>query len=349
MSELVWVAVFLCLVQSAMFSGLNLAVFLMSKLELEVEAKKGNLKAVKVLKLRNDANFTLVTILWGNVSVNVLLALLADSVLAGVSAFVFSTFVITIFAEILPQAYFSRHALRVAALLAPMLRVYQVLLFPVAKPTAMILDAWLGGEALRVFSERDMRQVIKLHMESAESDIARMEGRGALNFLDIDDVHFTDEGELIAPGSIIQLEFDNDKPRFPKVSPTPDDPFLRQLHQGGRKWTVLVDAGGEPRLVLKTRNYLSDVFMSGDRAVQPIDYCHRPIVVRDGNQTLGTHLPSLRVTSGKTGTEVIDKDTILLWNEHPRIITGTDLLGRLFRGIGDQRDAHHIAPELIHS
>lgn len=343
MSELVWVAVFLCLIQSAMFSGLNLAVFMMSKLELEVEAKKGNARAVKVLNLRNDANFTLVTILWGNVSVNVLLALLADSVLAGVSAFVFSTFVITIFAEILPQAYFSRHALRVAALLTPMLRFYQVLLFPVAKPTAMILDAWLGGEALRVFSERDMRRIIKLHMESADSDIARMEGRGALNFLDIDDVHLSDEGEPLAPGSVITLAFDNDTPVFPEILPTPGDPFLRQLHQVGRKWAVLVDPDGEPRLVLKTRHFLSDVFMSGNRSIQPMDYCHRPIVVRDGNQKLGEHLPILRVTSGKTGTEVIDKDTILLWNGHPRIITGTDLLGRLFRGIGDHGDSTNRA------
>ncbi|MFO8083423.1 MAG: CNNM domain-containing protein [Desulfobacterales bacterium] len=82
--------------------------------------------------------------LWGNVSVNVLLALLSDSILAGVSAFLFSTFVITLFAEIIPQAYFSRHSIRVAALLTPMLRFYQILLFPVAKPTALVLDAWCG-------------------------------------------------------------------------------------------------------------------------------------------------------------------------------------------------------------
>jgi CBS domain containing-hemolysin-like protein len=40
----------------------------------------------------------------------VLLTLLSDSVLAGLGAFGFSAIVITIFGEIVPQAYFSRHA-----------------------------------------------------------------------------------------------------------------------------------------------------------------------------------------------------------------------------------------------
>jgi CBS domain containing-hemolysin-like protein len=64
-----------------MFSGLNLALFTVTRLKLEVEASVGNSKALKVLDLRKDSNFMLTTVLWGNVSVNVLLALLSDSVM----------------------------------------------------------------------------------------------------------------------------------------------------------------------------------------------------------------------------------------------------------------------------
>jgi CBS domain containing-hemolysin-like protein len=39
-------------------------------------------------------------------------------------------------------------ALRVAALLSPVLRFYQVVLYPVAKPTAKVLDLWLGPEGV---------------------------------------------------------------------------------------------------------------------------------------------------------------------------------------------------------
>lgn len=119
---LIWLGIALCLSQSAIFSGLNLAVFSLSRLRLEAAAEGGDRQARRVLALRRNANFALTTILWGNVAISVLLTLLAESVLAGLAAFLFSTVVITLAGEIAPQAYFSRHALRVAALLAPIVR-----------------------------------------------------------------------------------------------------------------------------------------------------------------------------------------------------------------------------------
>jgi CBS domain containing-hemolysin-like protein len=99
----------------------------------------------------------LTTILWGNVGINVLLTLLSNSVLAGISAFFFSTVIITVVGEIMPQAYFSAHALRMASLLAPVLKFYQILLFPAAKPAAKILDAWLGARGIQYFREHSLR------------------------------------------------------------------------------------------------------------------------------------------------------------------------------------------------
>ena len=119
MNILIWIGIVFCVSQSAMFSGLNLAFFSISKLRLEIEVAKNNPHALKVMKLRTDSNFLLTTILWGNVAINVLLTLLSNSVMAGLTAFVFSTFVITLLGEIIPQAYFSRHALTMASLLAP--------------------------------------------------------------------------------------------------------------------------------------------------------------------------------------------------------------------------------------
>lgn len=136
----IWMGIAVCVTQSAVFSGLNLAFFTISKMELQIEVAKNNMNAIRILSLREDSNFLLATILWGNVAANTLLALLSGSVLAGVVAFFFSTVVITIFGEIAPQAYFSRRALRIAAFLSPLLRFYQVLLYPAAKPTGLLLD-----------------------------------------------------------------------------------------------------------------------------------------------------------------------------------------------------------------
>ncbi|MFC1893808.1 DUF21 domain-containing protein, partial [Chloroflexota bacterium] len=81
MGLLTWILIIICISQSAMFSGLNLAFFSVSKLRLELEVEKNNRDACRVSALRKDSNFLLVTILWGNVAVNVLLALLFGSVL----------------------------------------------------------------------------------------------------------------------------------------------------------------------------------------------------------------------------------------------------------------------------
>ena len=170
-----------------MFSGLNLAFFSISRLRLEVEKKRGNQDAEKVLVLRDDSNFLLTTILWGNVGINVLLTLLSNQVLAGLAAFLLSTVFITLIGEIVPQAYFSRHAMRFAALLSPVLKIYQIILYPVSKPTAVMLDLWLGREGMLFFKERDLTELIKLHMQSESSEIDHLEGRGALNFLALDD------------------------------------------------------------------------------------------------------------------------------------------------------------------
>ena len=221
---LTWLSMVFCLSQSAMFSGLNLAMFGISRLRLEVEATSGNQAAQKILAMRQDSNFLLTTILWGNVAINVLLTLLSDSVMAGVSAFLFSTFAITFFGEITPQAYFSRNALRMGSLLSPVLRIYQIILFPVAKPSAMVLDLWLGKEGIQYFHEHNLRTVIKKHIEAEDSDIDRIEGMGALNFLAFDDLLPTQEGEPVHPQSVIRLPIENGLLVYPSYESVANDP-----------------------------------------------------------------------------------------------------------------------------
>ena len=115
---LTWLGIGFCITQSAFFSGMNLAVFSVSRLRLEIEASMNVAAAIKLLALRKDANLLLTTILWGNVGINVLLTLLSNSLLTGLSAFLFSTLIITFIGEIAPQAYFSRNALKMAAKLS---------------------------------------------------------------------------------------------------------------------------------------------------------------------------------------------------------------------------------------
>ncbi len=336
MNTLILVGIVFCVSQSAMFSGLNLAFFSITKLRLEIESKKNNPQAIKVAKLREDSNFLLTTILWGNVGINVLLTLLSESVMVGVIAFLFSTFVITIFGEIIPQAFFSRHALKVASLLSPALRFYQILLFPVAKPAAVVLDKWLGPEAVQFIKEKDFRELLKIHIDSEDTDIEKIEGKGALNFLAIDDLPVIEEGEIIDTNSVIQVRFDGHKPVFPEMALSAKDPFLKRIQSSQKKWVVLTDNNNEPRAIVNSDEFLRAALFGG-RHFNPLHYCHRPIIVRDDQTPLGEVIPKLKVQPERSDDDVIDEDIILFWGSQKRIITGSDILGRLMRGIVQNR------------
>ena len=54
MNLLIWIGIVFCISQSAMFSGLNLAFFSISKLLLEIESRKNNKYALKIAKLRES-------------------------------------------------------------------------------------------------------------------------------------------------------------------------------------------------------------------------------------------------------------------------------------------------------
>lgn len=346
MTFLVWIGIAACISQSAMLSGSNLAFFTVSKLRLELEVSKKNKYAARVLELREDANFLLVTILWGNVSVNVLLALLSGSVLTGVAAFFFSTVIITVIGEIMPQAYFSRNALRVGYFLVPILRIYQILLYPVAKPTALMLDRWLGPEAIRYYDEKDLRDIITLHARASETEIDRVEGIGALNFLAIDDLPVSAEGERIDPESIITLSFIAGLPVFPEISPSGDDDFLRQINHPRKKWIIITDMNGEPRMTINSDRFIREAIFRPE-TFNPHYYCHRPIIVKSGHERLGDIIPRLKVHPERSDDDVIDEDIILLWgDQEKRIITGSDILGRLLRGIVRNEALYGGKPDL---
>jgi len=333
----IWIGILFCLTQSAMFSGLNLALFSLGRMRLEAEADKGMKSATKILKLREDSNLLLCTILWGNVSVNVLLTLLTSNVLFGAASFLFSTVGITFFGEILPQAYFSRNALRIGAKLTPVIRIYQVLLFPVAKPCALILDGWIGPEGPSFYRERDIENILERHIREENSEISAHEGRGALNFLALDDLKVAEEGSLVKMSTIIQLPSKMDLPVFPDFSTSEGKTFLTELKINPAKWRIIVDDSGEPLIVLDTPEFLAR-YLASDGRTDIYRFCHRPIIVTDSSKRLDSVLGKFVVEANDRNDYVVDEDVVLFWTEeNRRIITGADIFGHLLRGIAKRK------------
>lgn len=333
-----WIGITVCLFHSAMFSGLNLGFFGLSRLKLEVQADIGNAEAERILNLRKDAHFLLSTLLWGNVASNVLLALIAESVMSGLTAFVFSTFGITILGEVFPQAYLSRNILKTSFILVPIVKLYQILFFPIAKPTALLLDKWLGKERIGFFKEDEIMHMLHRHASAHDTDVDLIETTGAMNFLEMDDIKLSDEGEIINPLSIIDLEVNDDGlPLFPSFNRDPEDAFLQKLHVSQEKWVVITNPDIEPLLVLNADQFLRDAQYA--KELKSIyTYCHRPIVVQEENKTLGEVIHRFKVRAAHAEDDVVDNDIILYWDKQKRIITGADILGRLLRGIVKRDD-----------
>src|SRR6516165_203166 len=274
----IWFGIIGCIALSALFSGLNLAVFSLSQLRLQLEADGGNEDATRVLELRKNSNQVLATVIWGNVGTNVFLTLLSDSILAGLGAFFFSAVVITLLGEIAPQAYFSRNALRMTARFLPFLIFWRAALFVVAKPTAMLLDWWLGVEGIAYLRERDVRSLVARAAASG-GDIGKLEATGVQNFLDLDDLRVTEEGEPVHAQSVISLPLTSGRCVLPAFKPSRDDPFLQRVNASGKKWVIVTDLGGEPAFVLDSHHFLRDALFKQPQNSQGACW-HRPVIVR---------------------------------------------------------------------
>jgi metal transporter CNNM len=333
MEYLPYLGILICISHSAMFSGANLAFFSLGRMRLETEAEKGSKSAAKVLKLRQDSNLLLCTILWGNVSANVLLSLLSESVFAGVGGFLFSTVGITFFGEIIPQAYFSRHAMRVGALLSPVMRFYQILLFPLAKGCALILDGWIGPEGPVFYRERDIEIILEKHIHESSSEISANEGQGALNFLDLDDRQISSEGSVISEETLYNFPIRLDLPIIPPLNEPEGKSFTDSLKKNPYAWAIIMDEESHPVIVLDTNSFLTSLFIEGE-TTDVYHHCHRPIIVTDDNTHLDSVLGDFVVEAEHKDDHVVDNDVILFWtDDNKRIITGADIFGRLLKGI----------------
>ena len=52
----IWLGIVACIIQSAIFAGLTLAIFSLSQMRLQLAADAGNADAARVLELRKNSN-----------------------------------------------------------------------------------------------------------------------------------------------------------------------------------------------------------------------------------------------------------------------------------------------------
>ena len=131
-------ALFFLILLSAFLSGSETAITATSKARIVSKIKKGSRRADYVLKILNQKDSVISSLLLSNNLVNILATSLATAFfydLFGISGIFYSTllmtFVLVIFAEVLPKTYSINKPTRTALIISPIIFYLNKILFPV--------------------------------------------------------------------------------------------------------------------------------------------------------------------------------------------------------------------------
>lgn len=180
-----YVIIILLTATSGYYSGLILGLMSLSPFELERKKSLGDKEAQIVYPLRKQGNLLLVSLVFGTTVVNAVLTVYLGHIATGLIAVISATLLIMIFGTLLPQALFSRIALKVGATSAPFVKATIWICRPICGPIAWALDRWLGQELPTFYSKQELIKIIKEHEASPDSEIEADEeriARGALSF-----------------------------------------------------------------------------------------------------------------------------------------------------------------------
>jgi len=155
-------------------------------------------------------------------------------------------------------------------------------------------------------------------VESSAGEVGHVDGTGAMNFLAADDLPVSKVGSSVDEESVIVRSF----------APLDYDAFVAEVNDSDRKWLIIAKDPQQPELILDADAFCRAVMRESER-VDPLAFCKKLLIIRDAGYTLGQVLLDL-----KNAPSEITKEIVLVWNpSERRIITGSDVLGLLFKGV----------------
>ena len=189
---MIYLSLVLLLCMSAWFSGMEIAMFSLSSGKVKELVLQKRKNAHLLQKLLTNKRKLLVIVLLGNNLVNISAASLATVVAIGiwgtagaVIATGTMTFLILIFGEMYPKAYFRIRAAEIALLFAPVIYVLQLILYPIVFVLEKLLSFLTRGKIATGVSEKEFIALSRLAVE--EGTIEFKEHEMIVNILEFND------------------------------------------------------------------------------------------------------------------------------------------------------------------
>jgi metal transporter CNNM len=156
---------------SAVCSGLNISLMSLDLADLKRKAQLGDLKAKKVLPLRQNSHLTLASILITNIALVSATSLVLSQRLNGWVAGILSTFLIVVFGEVLPQALFSNSPLKYTSRYTGVLKTMVFISYPVSKPLQILLDKLFPKHLTSIQTRNELGLMIDEHLQDHRSEL----------------------------------------------------------------------------------------------------------------------------------------------------------------------------------
>ena len=167
-----FIILLILLILSAWFSGMEIAMFSLSPAKIKELTLANSKKNKKLIKLLHNKHRLLIIILLGNNLVNIGAASLATfwtteifgSATVGIVTGIM-TFLILIFGEMYPKAYFQVNAEKMAIFFAPFIYFLQIIAFPVVFLLEKLLLLLTKGKIAELVSESEFKALSRLAVE----------------------------------------------------------------------------------------------------------------------------------------------------------------------------------------
>lgn len=179
-------------VLNSIFNGLNIGLMSLSVKDLEVMIKtthseKQRKHAEYILPLRKKGNYLLCSILLSITMTSSVSVLLLEDLVEGLLAGIFSTIILCIFGEIIPQSVCTRYSLQISSQTRKLTYFFIYLTSILSFPLSKIVDYVLGQELPIKYNREAVKELIKKSIDLKEKECNIINGA-----LDLKNKHISD-------------------------------------------------------------------------------------------------------------------------------------------------------------